>query len=112
VWYKDITHDGLKKYRRVTGRDEYEVNQKAEAQMAAWDELWERRQQALAARLARDDKKAQAAAETAQAEEALDEIENTLLAALEIDHRINWEDLKDRCDFGRGAEASGHPPGA
>ena len=44
----EISHDGLKKYRVITGKDEHVVNQKANAQKALWDEMWQRRLEMIA----------------------------------------------------------------
>ncbi len=38
-----IRHDELNKYRLIKGNDRYVVEQKARAQLAQWDEMWERR---------------------------------------------------------------------
>lgn len=38
-----IRHDGLNEVRVVTGRTLLEVNQKADAQKAAWNQQWARK---------------------------------------------------------------------
>ena len=38
-----IRHDGLNEVRVVTGRTLLEVNQKADAQKAAWNQQWSRK---------------------------------------------------------------------
>jgi len=43
VWQIEVRHEGLKKYRLVSGTDRYVVEQKAAAQRAAWDEMWRKR---------------------------------------------------------------------
>ncbi len=39
IWQIELRHDGLKKYRIIRGRDKYEVEQKAAAIKAQWDEI-------------------------------------------------------------------------
>ncbi len=104
----EIRHDGLHKYRLIKGTDRYVVEEKAAAQKRAWDEMWEKKQAAESARQDRqraveekEEKKALAAERTTEAQDALDEIERTLLHTLEIDDRIAWDSLLDRKPFPR-----------
>lgn len=39
----EVKHDGLHKYRVIQGYDEYEVEQRATAQCAIWDEMWQKK---------------------------------------------------------------------
>jgi len=39
----DLKHDGLKKFRRLSGADEYVLEQRARIQKEKWDERWRRR---------------------------------------------------------------------
>lgn len=118
-YYRDIKHDGLNKYRRIRGYDPNEVEQKAQAQMMAWEEMWEGKQEAEGKRQERERaaertsaeraraakekeaKKQVAAAKTEKAQKSLEQIENTLLAALDVDRSIHWEKLKDFSAFGK-----------
>ncbi len=43
MWQIEVRHDGLNKYRVIRGNDKYIVDQKAEAQKAVWDEMWQKR---------------------------------------------------------------------
>lgn len=44
-WQRELHHSGLNKYRVVKGASRYEVNQKADAILAQWDEQWRRVQE-------------------------------------------------------------------
>ncbi|HXS08181.1 MAG TPA: restriction endonuclease [Rhizomicrobium sp.] len=43
MYYIDLKHDGLKKFRRISGADQYVVEQRASAQREYWDEQWKRK---------------------------------------------------------------------
>jgi len=44
MYHIDIKHDGLRKSRRLSGADQYVLDQRARVQLEAWDECWRRRQ--------------------------------------------------------------------
>ena len=102
----EVRHNGLHKYRLIKGTDRYVVEEKAAAQRRAWDEMWERKQNAESARQTKqraveekEEKKALAAERTAEAQDVLAKIERTLLHTLEIDDKIEWDSLLDRKPF-------------
>jgi len=43
MWQIELRHEGLNKYRLIRGNDKYVIEQKAAAQRAAWDEMWQKR---------------------------------------------------------------------
>src|SRR6185503_14633420 len=43
MYHIDLKHDGLKKFRRLSGADEYVLEQRARIQKEKWDERWRRR---------------------------------------------------------------------
>jgi len=43
MYYVDVKHEGLKRFRRISGADLYVVQQRAETQRAFWDAQWARR---------------------------------------------------------------------
>jgi len=43
MYHIDVTHDGLKKSRRLTGADQYVLEQRARVQTEAWEQRWRRR---------------------------------------------------------------------
>ncbi len=102
----EVSHQALHKYRLIRGTDPYVVEQKAAAQRRVWDEMWRKKQTAQAVRQKREDaarekesKKALAAERTAEAQAALESIEQTLLHTLDVNDRIEWDSLVDRSPF-------------
>jgi len=95
----DVRHEGLHAYRRITGRDRYVVEAKAAAQRAVWNEKWAKMQQREKALYTKEQKKDAAAQRTQKAVDALAEIENLLISAVETKSTFEWEQLKDRSGF-------------
>ena len=102
----EIKHDGLNKYKIIRGSDSYVVRKKAEMQVRAWDEMWEKKKLTEEKNKAREnaarekeEKKALAEQLTNEAIEQLESIEATLLHTLEIDDTIDWDSLKDNAKF-------------
>lgn len=102
----EVRHNGLSKYRHIRGSDPYVVQQKAEAQKQAWDEMWEKKLDAEQ----KSSKREQAAQEkeslkqlavekTVEAEAILESLRNTLQHTLSINDAIDWEKLKDSKPF-------------
>ena len=98
---KEIRHEGLNKYRMITGTDPYVVDQKAEAQLAAWEEMWEKKEAKEQAIQDKEDKKEEAKDLTQEAKDAVAEIENILTHTLSINDAINWDKLKDNAPFNK-----------
>jgi restriction system protein len=99
MYYIDCRHDGLGKYRRVTGRDQNEAAQKAVMQEMQWARAWEQEQQRRSA-LAAKEKRAQhgfqakvdadrATAESIELMESLD----TILRDGILRAPLSWKDL-------------------
>lgn len=102
----EIKHEGLNKYREIKGKDLHVVQQKALMQELQWEEQWNKRQEMEAKRAAREaaaqkkeEKRNLALKLTEEAVEQLNAVEDTLAFTLEIDDKINWEDLKDYSEF-------------
>lgn len=107
----EVKHDGLHKYRVIRGSDPYIVEQKAKAQQATWDEMWQKklaaekkRQEGELEKSDRERKKQIALERTEQAQKAIRDIENALHHTLSIGDTIDWGSLKDFSKF------SGHEP--
>jgi len=90
----EVRHDGLHKYRMISGNDPYVVQQKAEAQLAQWNEMWEKKQKAINTQKTCEE-------QTKEAQEILTCIDNTLLHTVDVDDRVNWDSLKDKRPFPR-----------
>lgn len=106
MWEIEISHDGLNKYRHIRGRDRYVVEQKAQAQKLAWDEMWQKKLAADRRTLAKErairdkeDKKELAQIRTAEAQTLLDELDSILRHTLTVDDAIDWASLEDRRPF-------------
>src|SRR5882724_10416341 len=106
VWQIAVKHDGLNKYRLIRGTDKYVVAQKAAAQEAAWDEMWNRKVAAENRNLAkqhvvqdRESKKNLALEKTQTARESIAALNNILKNSLTADDPFNWEKLRDKSRF-------------
>ena len=108
VYFVDVRHEGLNKYRQIRGNDLLVVEQKAAVQAAQWAEMWGRKQEAARKRrtrekaaLKKEEKKQLAISRTAEAQEALKGLENILKATLDVDDTVDWDSLKDTSAFGK-----------
>jgi restriction system protein len=106
MWQCEIKHDGLHKYRVVKGETPAIMQLRAEMQLKSWNEQWERvqgsrakRQAQVKAAQAKETNKQTAAERSTEAQEELDGLERLLTSVLEVDHTIEWEQLKDRSPF-------------
>lgn len=106
MWQIEIRHDGLHKYRVVKGATQQIAELRAEMQLRAWNEQWERVQGTRSRQVARlqsayskTAKKQLAADRTAEAESALGALRCLLTSILEEDHAIDWSKLKDSSSF-------------
>ena len=104
----EIRHDGLNKYRLIKGNDPYVVDQKANAQSAQWEEMWQKRLIAEQKRHAREqntweksEKKQLAIERTDAAQETIAQLEKTLQHTLDVDDAIDWDALKDHGKFSK-----------
>lgn len=102
----EVRHSGLNKYRHIRGTDRYVVEQKAQAQKAIWEEMWQKK---IAAekkkhekeKLLKDheSKKQSAIEQTAEALKTIESLQSILHYTLDIDDTINWESLIDKSEF-------------
>ncbi len=101
MWQIELRHPGLNKYRLVRGTDKYVVEQKAAAQMAAWEEIWQRKVEKTQKAINKLSMLEDALSQTKQALEAIVGLENTLKHTLSIDDTVKWETLKDNSSFAK-----------
>ena len=106
MWQIEVRHEGLNKYRHIRGSDKYVVEQKANAQKLAWDEMWEKKQAAEQKKMERDavirskeEKKILAITKTKEAQQAISELETLLQHTLEVDDTIDWDNLLVSCNI-------------
>lgn len=108
AWEITVEHEGLNKFRVIRGKDEYVVQQKANAQLATWNEMWEKKQADEHKRLEKEGKaqereanKELAQGKTKEAEEVLESLRNTLKFTLDVNDVVDWEKLKDHSKFSK-----------
>jgi restriction system protein len=106
VWRKTIYHPELKASRVLRGETQEELELKAQLQLEAWAQKWQRIQQADAKRRESEkaahlstQKKELAAQRTREAQQALAALGGLLRSGIEIDHVLDWESLKSRAPF-------------
>jgi hypothetical protein len=98
VWRNTIYHEGLKASRVIRGESQAEVQLKAQLQMEAWNQRWQRIQQAEAKRLTIQEsarvsyqKKELAAQRTREAQVLIAALGTILKDGIELDHTLDWE---------------------
>ena len=114
--WKTIYHRELKASRNLRGATQEEIELKARWQMEAWQQKWQKIQQADTKRreaekraLLSSEKKELAARRTREAQEELTALENILRDGLEIDHLLDWDSLKSRASFSVAHPAAPSP---
>jgi len=116
MWEIKIHHPGLNKYRVIKGIDKNEVNRRADAQIAIWDEMYrrklEREQRAFDRRQRAIEKQTmseEAQSRTQEAKQAIEELENILRHAYDMNNTLIWETLKDTSTFNQPKPNAPHP---
>jgi restriction system protein len=99
MYYVEVRHEGLGKYRYIKGNDKYVVEQKAAAQRQQWDAMWSRRQAFENSRSSIFGEKEKARQRSKAAVESLEELDSILDNAVRLNHAINWENLKTIAKF-------------
>ena len=102
----DLWHDGLKKHRLIRCNDESIAKRKAQLQIEEWADRWmvvdsrtKERFHRAAGKQQQEERKSQAAEQTAEAQQALEVLSSLLRATLSIDCKLDWESLKDKSPF-------------
>ena len=110
MYYIEVRHEELGKYRFIKGRDRYVVEQKAAIQTKQWNDMWLRKQSKEIEKCKREiyqlgiqnriqNQKALAAQLSEEAAEALKVLDRVLLHTIKIDDTIDWDSIKDRSQF-------------
>jgi len=106
MFYIDIEHKGLGKFRRVSGADMYVVEQKAAAQRQVWDEQWRKkcavesvRKIREASAVEKEAKKSEAIRQTEEAEAEIAEIRSILVRGCKLGIAFDWSNLYDHRPF-------------
>src|SRR5262245_26971921 len=113
----EISHPGLKRYRLIKGSSVAEVENKARAQLHAWNETFGRKLEAEERRYFRErdallkGQQVQLALEwTREAECAIAEAQAILASALRDRRLFDWESLKERTSFDKPRPVPPVPP--
>lgn len=117
-YYIEVTHRELNKYQVIRGNDKAEVERRARAKAAQWDDMWIRKQAANEARLQREQrakekeqKLALASERTTEAQAEITALEGTLLYALgEGKFVFDWESLKDHSPYPKSKPVQSKAP--
>lgn len=109
MWQIEIRHPGLNKYRLIKGMDKNDVEQRADAQMAIWNEMYQRKAERERRAREKQNMFEEAQSRTQQAKQAIEEIENTLQQALENDDIFIWETMKDTSKFSEPTPVHPYP---
>ncbi|RIE07096.1 MULTISPECIES: restriction endonuclease [Candidatus Cryosericum] len=96
-YYVDVKHDGLNRYKRITGDDAQMVQTKGEALLAQWNEVWKRN----LLKTSVERKKEEAEFRREEAAKVLQELNTILSSGLEKPIIVDWESLKQRGTFNR-----------
>ena len=89
----EIRHGGLHKFKIVRGKDKYEVEQKAEVQQEAWDEIWQRKRDKEEESQQKEKKKEQSLLATEQAQENIESLKTILINALDKNYILLYDEV-------------------
>lgn len=113
MYYADVEHKGLNKFRRIAGANRYVVEQKALAQRQDWEQQWAKKREVEGARnermrraILKDAKKAEALKRTQEAEEELSKLRTIISVGLKGTGKFDWHALYDTKVF-----SDQRPPG-
>ena len=113
----EVSHPELCKYQLIRGEEPQFVTARAAAKAAEWDVAWSKRSAIDAKRkqregAARDAEagRALAAERTQEAQAALAAVDRILAHTLDVDDRIDWDQIKDRTPYPVPSPAAPAPP--
>jgi restriction system protein len=98
VFEVEVRHEGLQRIRQIRGTDKAEIDAKAKAQYAAWEQIWQRRQNLLK-KHPEANKKEFTEQRNRELRLIWDQMNALLRSAIEKPHSVLWETLKDHRDF-------------
>src|SRR4051794_7594174 len=100
-------HEGLRTFKIVKGATEEEVELKATLQSLVWAERWQKVEKGQALRrdkehalIASSQRKEWANKRTRECQGQIGALSRILKDSVELDHRTDWDSLKDRKSFG------------
>ena len=95
----EIVHQGLNKYKIIRGNDMFEVQRKAAAQTATWDEMWEKKTRNKQKTRDRQQNSAQAVEATALAQKNVKALEDLLIHAIHAENTAYRDFLNLKTQF-------------
>jgi len=95
----EIQHFGLGTYRILKDLDSFILDNKVDAQFRKWDDQWSKIVNKNQSQAYKEANLNIAEEKTKEAQNAHKEVEELLLATLEIDDTVDWNSLKDRKNF-------------
>jgi restriction system protein len=98
-YVSEIQHLGLGTYRILKDLDSFILDNKVDAQFRKWDDQWAKIVNKNQSQAYKEANLNVAEEKTKDAKNAQKDIEELLLATLEIDDTVNWNSLKDRKKF-------------
>ncbi|BCN29213.1 restriction endonuclease [Anaeromicropila herbilytica] len=98
-YQQEIWHEGIKEHKIVSAPEIDILNNKVRVQIEKWNEKWNVIEEKKRIENIKKVSLEEAARRTKEAEEKISEIENILIDTLEINHIINWHELKDYSEF-------------
>jgi restriction system protein len=90
----NVSHNGLGKFRVISGTDELFVKTKAQALVETWNGEYERKLEKEKAKEEQENNRQAAEDLTDEATEALEQVADILHNGLSEDHEVDWENLK------------------
>jgi restriction system protein len=99
IYTVEVRHEELGKYREIRGADPYVVQQKADAQIRQWNEMWAKRQEVERRKASKETAKELAEARTRDAQESIADLQNILNRGLMGNSAVDWESLKSKGDY-------------
>lgn len=98
-YQQEIWHEGLKDHKVITATDSSILNNKIRVQVDKWNEKWDLICEKLQLEAMKKASSDEALNLTKEAELKLAEVENILLATLDINDAVDWEILKNKDKF-------------
>ena len=116
-YWVEMSHDALRKHRLIKGSDHGVVARKAELQGSEWNEQWRAAEKKENERRGREGEKSkqergkqQALTRTEEAQRELARLGDILTTTLNVDDRIDWDQLLDQTLFADNKPVLPRPP--
>lgn len=95
----EIRHKGLGTFKVIKDMDSYILSSKIDAQFRIWEDRWQKQVDKNQRESEKEASLSYANERTTEAKSALKEIDDLLIATLNIDDTVDWDSLKDKSQF-------------